>query len=161
MFESLFEKYSFVHLYELGGQADPFEHLDNEPLDNEPFDYLNDEFIFSNRKNESLLEDESQSEHQRLYFNIVANGTTNESTLINESNGPKMLFNIELVNRNSPINEDLIGHKRRKFDYDNLLSKVEVHFTNFIKDYLNFFIDTFDDGKKIEERFIKKYPINI
>ena len=158
MFESLIEKYSSVLLYESGSHADLFEHLDNEPFDylnNKPFDYLNDEFIFSNNEREGLLEDESQLEHERRYFNTIANGITNESTLINESNGPKKLFNIELVNRNSPINEDLIGHKRRKFDYDNILSKVEVHFTNFINDYLNFFIDTFDDGKKITERFIK------
>ena len=158
MFESLIEKYFSVLLYESGSHADLFEHLDNEPFDylnNKPFDYLNNEFIFSNNEREGLLEDESQLEHERRYFNTIANGITNESTLINESNGPKKLFNIELVNRNSPINEDLIGHKRRKFDYDNILSKVEVHFTNFIKDYLNFFIDTFDDGKKITERFIK------
>lgn len=158
MFESLIEMYSSVLLYESGSHADLFEHLDNEPFDylnNKPFDYLNNEFIFSNNEREGLLEDESQLEHERRYFNTIANGITNESTLINESNGPKKLFNIELVNRNSPINEDLIGHKRRKFDYDNILSKVEVHFTNFINDYLNFFIDTFDDGKKITERFIK------
>ena len=158
MFESLIEKYSSVLLYESGSHAVLFEHLDNEPFDylnNKPFDYLNNEFIFSNNEREGLLEDESQLEHERRYFNTIANGITNESTLINESNGPKKLFNIELVNRNSPINEDLIGHKRRKFDYDNILSKVEVHFTNFINDYLNFFIDTFDDGKKITERFIK------
>ncbi len=158
MFESLIEKYFSVLLYESGSHADLFEHLDNEPFDylnNKPFDYLNNEFIFSNNEREGLLEDESQLEHERRYFNTIANGITNESTLINESNGPKKLFNIELVNRNSPINEDLIGHKRRKFDYDNILSKVEVHFTNFINDYLNFFIDTFDDGKKITERFIK------
>ena len=157
MFESLIEKYFSVLLYESGSHADLFEHLDNEPFDylnNKPFDYLNNEFIFSNNEREGLLEDESQLEHERR-FNTIANGITNESTLINESNGPKKLFNIELVNRNSPINEDLIGHKRRKFDYDNILSKVEVHFTNFINDYLNFFIDTFDDGKKITERFIK------
>ena len=158
MFESFIEKYSSILLYESGSHADLFEHLDNEPFDylnNKPFDYLNNEFIFSNNEREGLLEDESQLEHERRYFNTIANGITNESTLINESNGPKKLFNIELVNRNSPINEDLIGHKRRKFDYDNILSKVEVHFTNFINDYLNFFIDTFDDGKKITERFIK------
>ena len=158
MFESLIEKYFSVLLYESGSHADLFEHLDNEPFDYlnyKPFDYLNNEFIFSNNEREGLLEDESQLEHERRYFNTIANGITNESTLINESNGPKKLFNIELVNRNSPINEDLIGHKRRKFDYDNILSKVEVHFTNFINDYLNFFIDTFDDGKKITERFIK------
>lgn len=158
MFESLIEKYFSVLLYESGSHADLFEHLDNEPFDylnNKPFDYLNNEFIFSNNEREGLLEDESQLEHERRYFNTIANGITNESTLINESTGPKKLFNIELVNRNSPINEDLIGHKRRKFDYDNILSKVEVHFTNFINDYLNFFIDTFDDGKKITERFIK------
>ena len=158
MFESLIEMYSSVLLYESGSHADLFEHLDNEPFDYlnyKPFDYLNNEFIFSNNEREGLLEDESQLEHERRYFNTIANGITNESTLINESNGPKKLFNIELVNRNSPINEDLIGHKRRKFDYDNILSKVEVHFTNFINDYLNFFIDTFDDGKKITERFIK------
>lgn len=158
MFESFIEKYFSVLLYESGSHADLFEHLDNEPFDylnNKPFDYLNNEFIFSNNEREGLLEDESQLEHERRYFNTIANGITNESTLINESNGPKKLFNIELVNRNSPINEDLIGHKRRKFDYDNILSKVEVHFTNFINDYLNFFIDTFDDGKKITERFIK------
>ena len=158
MFESLIEKYFSVLLYESGSHADLFEHLDNEPFDYlniKPFDYLNNEFIFSNNEREGLLEDESQLEHERPYFNTIANGITNESTLINESNGPKKLFNIELVNRNSPINEDLIGHKRRKFDYDNILSKVEVHFTNFINDYLNFFIDTFDDGKKITERFIK------
>ena len=158
MFESLIEKYFSVLLYESGSHADLFEHLDNEPFDylnNKPFDYLNNEFIFSNNEREGLLEDESQLEHERRFFNTIANGITNESTLINESNGPKKLFNIELVNRNSPINEDLIGHKRRKFDYDNILSKVEVHFTNFINDYLNFFIDTFDDGKKITERFIK------
>ena len=158
MFESFIEKYFSVLLYESGSHADLFEHLDNEPFDylnNKPFDYLNNEFIFSNNEREGLLEDESQLEHERRYFNTIANGITNESTLINESNGPKKLFNIELVNRNSPIIEDLIGHKRRKFDYDNILSKVEVHFTNFINDYLNFFIDTFDDGKKITERFIK------
>ena len=158
MFESLIEMYSSVLLYESGSHADLFEHLDNEPFDYlnyKPFDYLNNEFLFSNNEREGLLEDESQLEHERRYFNTIANGITNESTLINESNGPKKLFNIELVNRNSPINEDLIGHKRRKFDYDNILSKVEVHFTNFINDYLNFFIDTFDDGKKITERFIK------
>ena len=158
MFESLIEKYFSVLLYESGSHADLFEHLDNEPFDYlnyKPFDYLNNEFIFSNNEREGLLEDESQLEHERRYFDTIANGITNESTLINESNGPKKLFNIELVNRNSPINEDLIGHKRRKFDYDNILSKVEVHFTNFINDYLNFFIDTFDDGKKITERFIK------
>lgn len=158
MFESFIEKYFSVLLYESGSHADLFEHLDNEPFDYlnyKPFDYLNNEFIFSNNEREGLLEDESQLEHERRYFNTIANGITNESTLINESNGPKKLFNIELVNRNSPINEDLIGHKRRKFDYDNILSKVEVHFTNFINDYLNFFIDTFDDGKKITERFIK------
>ena len=158
MFESLIEMYSSVLLYESGSHADLFEHLDNEPFDYlnyKPFDYLNNEFIFSNNEREGLLEDESQLEHERRYFDTIANGITNESTLINESNGPKKLFNIELVNRNSPINEDLIGHKRRKFDYDNILSKVEVHFTNFINDYLNFFIDTFDDGKKITERFIK------
>ena len=158
MFESLIEKYFSVLLYESGSHADLFEHLDNEPFDYlnyKPFDYLNNEFIFSNNEREGLLEDESQLEHERRYFNTIENGITNESTLINESNGPKKLFNIELVNRNSPINEDLIGHKRRKFDYDNILSKVEVHFTNFINDYLNFFIDTFDDGKKITERFIK------
>ena len=158
MFESLIEKYFSVLLYESGSHADLFEHLDNEPFDylnNKPFDHLNNEFIFSNNEREGLLEDESQLEHERRYFDTIANGITNESTLINESNGPKKLFNIELVNRNSPINEDLIGHKRRKFDYDNILSKVEVHFTNFINDYLNFFIDTFDDGKKITERFIK------
>ena len=158
MFESFIEKYFSVLLYESGSHADLFEHLDNEPFDYlnyKPFDYLNNEFIFSNNEREGLLEDESQLEHERRYFNTIENGITNESTLINESNGPKKLFNIELVNRNSPINEDLIGHKRRKFDYDNILSKVEVHFTNFINDYLNFFIDTFDDGKKITERFIK------
>ena len=158
MFESFIEKYFSVLLYESGSHADLFEHLHNEPFDYlnyKPFDYLNNEFIFSNNEREGLLEDESQLEHERRYFNTIANGITNESTLINESNGPKKLFNIELVNRNSPINEDLIGHKRRKFDYDNILSKVEVHFTNFINDYLNFFIDTFDDGKKITERFIK------
>ena len=158
MFESFIEKYFSVLLYESGSHADLFEHLDNEPFDylnDKPFGCLSDEFIFSNNEREGLLEDESQLEHERRYFNTIANGITNESTLINESNGPKKLFNIELVNRNSPINEDLIGHKRRKFDYDNILSKVEVHFTNFINDYLNFFIDTFDDGKKITERFIK------
>ena len=158
MFESLIEKYFSVLLYESGSHADLFEHLDNEPFDylnDKPFGCLSDEFIFSNNEREGLLEDESQLEHERRYFDTIANGITNESTLINESNGPKKLFNIELVNRNSPINEDLIGHKRRKFDYDNILSKVEVHFTNFINDYLNFFIDTFDDGKKITERFIK------
>ena len=158
MFESFIEKYFSVLLYESGSHADLFEHLHNEPFDYlnyKPFDYLNNEFIFSNNEREGLLEDESQLEHERRYFNTIANGITNESTIINESNGPKKLFNIELVNRNSPINEDLIGHKRRKFDYDNILSKVEVHFTNFINDHLNFFIDTFDDGKKITERFIK------
>ena len=96
-------------------------------------------------------QEEREIDYKELYF---IGRPTQVSTSANDINDEsRILFIIRYQNP--------LGHKKksgnggRKYDPDNILSKQEVAYNEFILDYLNQNIDELDVHKKIKNRFKK------
>lgn len=119
-----------------------FEH--ETPLDLSMNDIMSpSEFPFLNGNFNSLIE-EPEINDSNIFF---ANKKTNRITPI-ISSLEKNIFNHPFKISNKKTKSI---HKRRNSS-DNILSKIEVHFSKFIKEYVNHILDVFPNT--IEQRFI-------
>ena len=132
-------------------------------------------FTFNDTTGIDDSEEQLKIEDQKRYYNDSnsPNNTTNRITQGDTSSNKNIkitkIFNVMNPNQENNTNQNnLLGHIRqrpdeddkkcrRKYGCDNILSKVEVHFSEkFILNFINQLIDIFDENpKKINNRFIK------
>ena len=138
MSETNSENFTFPYHFETNMQSDPFDLINKESNQNEQQNF--------------------ELESMELYFlKNPTYKTTKENT---RSNIEKKILFITAEN-----NKNMSGRKRKRYEKsnrdrsrnrsDNILSKVEVSYNNFINKYINHLIDELDEFRKIKGRFKK------
>ena len=142
----------------------------NENINIDPFPFPSTNIPDVRITKEEQKREEEKEDQKRFFIE-----STQENTSV-QSNERRILFNI--INQENNSSENLLSRKkkrensRRKYDPDNIMSKLEVSFikyndssfsniylkissNEFILDYLNQMIDDLDVHKKIKIRFKK------
>ena len=132
---------------------DESESLINENINIDPFPFPSTNIPDVRITKEEQKREEEKEDQKRFFIE-----STQENTSV-QSNERRILFNI--INQENNSSENLLSRKkkrensRRKYDPDNIMSKLEVASNEFILDYLNQMIDDLDVHKKIKIRFKK------